>query len=98
MGKIVVKWKTGAVKNLESIFHYIAIEKQSPETASKYINSLIDFCEELGDYETSIRNSRYQEFEKYKSISFRRTYVIFFKVTQKYIYIYRIINGRVLKK
>ncbi len=97
MGKRLVKWKSGAVKNLEAIFRYIAIEKQSPETAIRYTNSLIDFCEELADAGPSIRNSRYGGFEDYKSISFKRTYVVFFKVNEKHINIYRIIHGKALK-
>ena len=97
MEKRTVKWKQGAVNNLHDIYRYIAFEKQSPETAERYIEKLISFCDLLSSSSSAIRQSRYTQFKDYNSIAFNRAYIVFFKETAKSVYKYRIIHGKALR-
>jgi plasmid stabilization system protein ParE len=74
----------------------LAFEKQSPGTAARYIESIIEFGDSLSISGKSLKDTRYKKFIGFKSISFRKTYIIFFKVTAKSIYICRIIHGKAL--
>jgi plasmid stabilization system protein ParE len=96
MAKRQIIWQARATRSLHLIENYISLDK--PETALKFIDSMIEFANSLGSFH-SYALCRYKEYAA-KGLgckSFAHNYIIFYRVTPTRLYIVDIIHASRLK-
>jgi plasmid stabilization system protein ParE len=94
---IQVIWQKRAENALSRIHQYIA--KNNPQNALHFIDRMVDFGENLGDFPDKFPISRFPKFahHQYHSAVFENHFIFFYRVKGKKLYICNVIRTSRLK-